>query len=66
MKILRATSEAAVLRHIQQHGGDGALGSELIPRLIDEFEHTGPNASIHRCIISQVLGPPLPLDIEGV
>jgi len=42
-----------VLRHIQHHGGGGALesmGSELIPRLIDGFEHsTGPNG-VHRCI----------------
>jgi serine/threonine protein kinase len=65
MKILRAeapTSEVAVLRHIQKNGS-ALSGSELIPQLIDDFEHTGPNG-VHRCLISEVLGPPLSSDIE--
>jgi serine/threonine-protein kinase SRPK3 len=32
---------------------------------IDEFEHAGPNG-VHRCIISEVLGPPASSDIEDL
>jgi serine/threonine protein kinase len=67
IKILQAeapTSEADVLRHIQKNGS-ALSGSEFIPQLIDEFDHTGPNG-VHRCIISEVLGPPLSSDIEDL
>ncbi len=65
LKILTATaptSEVDVMRHIQRNGS-ASSGSEFILQLIDEFEHTGPNG-VHRCIISDVLGPPLSSDIE--
>ena len=66
MKILAAiapTSEVDVLRHIQRNGSTSSGGSEFILQLIDEFEHSGPNG-VHRCIISEVFGPPLSSDIE--
>ena len=55
MKI-RSFYEVDVMRHIQR----------LCPaQLIDEFEHTGPNG-VHRCTISEVLGPALSSDIEDL
>ena len=65
MKVLAAeasVSEVDVMRHVQRNGG-ALSGREFVVQLIDEFEHTGPNG-IHRCIISEVLGPPLSSDIE--
>jgi serine/threonine-protein kinase SRPK3 len=67
MKVLAAeasTSEVDVMRHVQRNGS-ALSGSEFVVQLIDEFEHTGPNG-IHRCIISEVLGPPLSSDIEDL
>lgn len=65
MKILAAqasTSEVDVVRHIQRNGR-ALSGREFVVQLIDEFEHAGPNG-VHRCIVSEVLGPPLSSDIE--
>ena len=67
MKILaaeasRSTSEVGVMHHIQRNGS-ALSGGEFILQLIDEFEHTGPNG-VHRCIITEVLGPPVSSDIE--
>jgi serine/threonine-protein kinase SRPK3 len=69
MKILAATassstSEVDVMHHIQRNGSD-LSGSEFVVQLIDEFEHIGPNG-VHRCIISEVLGPPASSDIEDL
>jgi serine/threonine-protein kinase SRPK3 len=69
MKILAAqasssTSEVDVMHHIQRCGS-APSGSEFVMQFIDEFEHSGPNG-VHRCIISEVLGPPLSSDIEDL
>ena len=65
MKVLTAEasmSEVDVMPHVQRNGS-ALSGREFVVQLIDEFEYTGPNG-IHCCIISEVLGPLLSLDIK--
>ena len=54
------------MRHVQR-SGSALSGSEFVMQFIDEFEpeNTGPSG-LHRCIISEVLGPPTFSDIEDL
>ena len=55
------TFKDGAMRSHPKKKGSALTGSELIPQLIDEFEHTGPNG-VHCCIISG----PLSSDIEDL
>jgi hypothetical protein len=67
LKILMATaaisSEVDAMRHIQRNGSTSS-GSEFVLQSIDEFERDSGSNGVHRCIFSDVIGPPLSSDIE--
>ncbi|GJJ11473.1 hypothetical protein Clacol_005706 [Clathrus columnatus] len=68
LKILAADvsgshSEVTVIQHLQQHAIES--GKEYVVEIFDVFEHTGPNG-LHHCIVMEILGPPISVDIENV
>ena len=46
-----SSREISTLQALQLHGN-----SDFIPRLLDNFTHTGPNG-VHQCLVSELLGP---------
>ncbi|KAJ5432360.1 uncharacterized protein N7458_011516 [Penicillium daleae] len=53
-QISESTSELRILRHIDQVAP--AQGARYIIRLLDEFEHHGPNG-VHKCLVIEPMGP---------
>ncbi|KAK7031332.1 kinase-like protein [Favolaschia claudopus] len=59
LKIMHANAnlrELEIMRHLKK--SECADIEEYVVRLLDEFEHTGPNG-VHQCIVTEVLGPSL-------
>jgi serine/threonine protein kinase len=40
-------------------------GSEFIPKLLDSFQHCGPNG-LHHCFVLDILGPAVPIVLEEI
>jgi hypothetical protein len=58
LKVMRADAdrrELGILRHLKTKCADI---DDYVVRLLDNFEHTGPNG-VHQCIVTEVLGPSL-------
>ncbi|KAJ7603751.1 kinase-like domain-containing protein [Mycena polygramma] len=58
LKVMRADAdhrELEILRHLKAKCADV---DDYVVRLLDDFEHTGPNG-VHQCIVTEVLGPSL-------
>ncbi|TDL22501.1 kinase-like protein [Rickenella mellea] len=67
LKIVAAThspgSQLDVLKHLQSTFDANEEGSQYVMNMLDHFMHEGPNGK-HLCIIAEVLGPSLAVDIE--
>ncbi|KAM0425740.1 hypothetical protein ACHAPT_008988 [Fusarium lateritium] len=60
-EISGSTNELRILRHISQVAAEQS--SRFITRLLDEFEHTGPNGT-HRCLVLEPMGPSVNTMVE--
>ncbi|KAL5345312.1 hypothetical protein ACLOAV_009682 [Pseudogymnoascus australis] len=56
-----ATKELQILQHITQVAGEE--GDRHITKLLDEFEHQGPNG-VHKCLIFEPMGPSVNTMVE--
>jgi serine/threonine-protein kinase SRPK3 len=56
--------ETKVLLHLQSELINDE-GKDYVIRLLNYFEHKGPNG-VHRCIVTEVLGPNLNADLEDL
>ncbi|KAF7307275.1 Protein kinase [Mycena indigotica] len=56
-------SEFAVLKHLEATYDAEDEGSQYVVRMLDHFVHEGPNGA-HLCIVQELLGPSLTLDLE--
>ncbi|CAI7654500.1 unnamed protein product [Penicillium bialowiezense] len=59
--ISEATTELRILRHIMEVAPEE--GSRYITRLLDEFEHRGPNG-LHKCLVFEPMGPSVNTMVE--
>jgi len=55
--------ELEVLKHLQDRFDENENGNQYVVRMLDHFDHQGPNG-LHRCIITELLGPSLASNIE--
>ncbi|KAK7061247.1 kinase-like domain-containing protein [Favolaschia claudopus] len=57
--------ELKVLSRLQSEEDSEEEGRQYVMQLLDHFVHTGPNG-LHRCIVTELLGPSLASDIEDL
>ncbi|KAB8200201.1 kinase-like domain-containing protein [Aspergillus parasiticus] len=60
-EISGSTTELRILRHITEVAP--AEGVRYITRLLDEFEHRGPNG-VHKCLVLEPMGPSVNTMVE--
>ncbi|CAI7642804.1 unnamed protein product [Penicillium viridicatum] len=60
-EILESTTELRILRHIIEFAPEE--GSRYITRLLDEFEHRGPNG-LYKCLVLEPMGPSINTMVE--
>ncbi|KAJ5509085.1 hypothetical protein N7527_011228 [Penicillium freii] len=60
-EISESTTELRILRHIIEFAPEE--GSRYITRLLDEFEHRGPNG-LHKCLVLEPMGPSVNTMVE--
>ncbi|KGO78238.1 hypothetical protein PITC_036060 [Penicillium italicum] len=60
-EISESTTELRILRHIIEFAP--VEGSRYITRLLDEFEHRGPNG-LHKCLVLEPMGPSVNTMVE--
>ncbi|KAF7307241.1 Protein kinase [Mycena indigotica] len=68
LKILEArrsksSTELVIMKHLNATFDAEDEGSKYVIRMLDHFIHTGPNGK-HLCIVQELLGPPLSVDID--
>ncbi|KAJ5543324.1 hypothetical protein N7461_009327 [Penicillium sp. DV-2018c] len=59
--ISESTTELRILRHIIERAPEE--GTRYITRLLDEFEHRGPNG-LHKCLVLEPMGPSVNTMVE--
>src|ERR1700733_809505 len=59
--------ELEVLKHLRGRFDENENGNQYVVRMLDQFNHQleGLNG-LHRCIVTELLGPSLASDIEGL
>ncbi|EEP75985.1 predicted protein [Uncinocarpus reesii 1704] len=60
-EISGSTTELQILRHINEVAP--VEGTRYITRLLDEFEHRGPNG-VHKCLVLEPMGPSVNTMVE--
>lgn len=60
-EVSESTTELRILRHIIEYAPEE--GSRYITRLLDEFEHRGPNG-LHKCLVLEPMGPSVNTMVE--
>ncbi|CAG8391108.1 unnamed protein product [Penicillium salamii] len=59
-EISESTTELEILRHIKEQAPEG---TRYITRLLNEFEHRGPNG-LHKCLVFEPMGPSVNTMVE--